>query len=214
MINIAIVEDSEDLRNSLVEILELSGKVKIKATYSNAEVAIMELPLIPVVDVVIMDLGLPEMSGDEAIKVLKPLMPNSLFLAFTVFDQDKKIWAALNAGATGYLLKTTSAIKLIEAIEDLHSGGAPMSPSVARKLIQVFQNNQLVSNVEKAEPPENHCLTNREYEILGLLATGMLYKEIADKLFISLGTVKQHLSKTYQKLHVKNKVEAINKLSL
>lgn len=215
-IKIAVIEDIEDLRNDLVEILNMSGQITCIADFSNAEDAIdsftaVDCELIP--DVVIMDIGLPEISGNQAVRLLKPLMPATQFMIFTVYDDDDKVWDALSAGAAGYLLKTTSPDKIIEAIIELHEGGSPITPSVARKLVKVFQQKQEEEQIKKTEnQTSQNTLSPREFEVLKLISEGFLYKEIAEKLFISIGTVKQHIHKSYQKLHVNNKVEAINKL--
>ena len=211
-IKIAVVEDIEDLRNDLVEILNMSEQINCIADFSNAEDAIKELVILAP-DVVIMDIGLPEMSGNQAVRILKPLMPKTQFLIFTVYDDDDKVWDALNAGAMGYLLKTTAPDKIIEAIIELHEGGSPITPSVARKLVKVFQKKQQEEQTKQTENQiSQNTLSPREFEVLKLISEGFLYKEIAEKLFISIGTVKQHIHKSYQKLHVNNKVEAINKL--
>ncbi len=214
MIKISIVEDITDIRESIAEIISWTDNMQVEGAFSNAEDAIQNLPQI-VPDIVIMDIGLPEMSGNEAVRLLKPLLPSTQFLIFTVYDDDEKVWDALNTGATGYLLKTATPEKIIEALDELYLGGSPMSPSIARKIVKIFQNQpkkEEITAVQNNKLEANNLISKREYEILELIAKGLLYKEIAEKLFISIGTVKQHLHNSYQKLHVNNKIEAINKL--
>ena len=214
---ISIVEDITDIRESLQEIIGWADNMQVEGVFSNAEDAIQNLTQI-VPDIVIMDIGLPEMSGNDAVRILKPLLPSTQFLIFTVYDDDEKVWDALNAGATGYLLKTATPDKIIEALDELYLGGSPMSPAIARKIVKIFQNQPKKEEIIPVLPVNTHKLdannsiSKREYEILELIAKGLLYKEIAEKLFISVGTVKQHLHNSYQKLHVNNKIEAINKL--
>ena len=125
-------------------------------------------------------------------------------MMFTVYENDEKVFEALKAGASGYLLKNTGLVQLIEALKELQNGGSPMSSNIARKLVTLFRQQQ-----RDAEPLK--MLSNRENEILHLLAKGLLYKEIADQLCISTGTVRQHIHKVYEKLHVQNRTEALNK---
>ena len=155
-------------------------------------------------DVVIMDINMPGMSGIECIRKIKDDCPGTQFMIFTIYENDEKIFDALAAGASGYMLKKTSAEKMIEAIKELHNGGSPMSSMVARKVIGHFnESNNKASDY----------LTNKENEILVLLSKGFLYKEIASKLSITIGTVTQHIHNIYEKLHVSNKTEAINKMN-
>lgn len=154
-------------------------------------------------DVVIMDINMPGMSGIDCIRTIKSDCPATQFMIFTIYENDEKIFDALAAGASGYLLKKTPSEKIIEAIKELHQGGSPMSTPIARKVINHFK---------ETKSPGHESLTNKENEILTLLSKGFLYKEIAAKLSISVGTVTQHIHNIYEKLHVSNKTEAINKL--
>ena len=154
-------------------------------------------------DVVIMDINMPGMSGIDCIRAIKTKCPATQFMIFTIYENDEKIFDALAAGASGYLLKKTPSEKIIEAIKELHQGGSPMSTPIARKVINHFK---------ETKSPGHESLTNKENEILTLLSKGFLYKEIAAKLSISVGTVTQHIHNIYEKLHVSNKTEAINKL--
>jgi len=153
---------------------------------------------------VIMDINLPGMSGIECIRQVKKKVPRTQFMMFTVYENDEKVFEALKAGASGYLLKNTGLLQLIEALKELYNGGSPMSANIARKLVNIFQE-------EHADEEPTTGLSKRENEILQLLSKGLLYKEIADKLGISTGTVRQHIHKIYEKLHVQNRTEAINK---
>ncbi len=202
-ISIAIVEDLDEVRNGLKSFLSLSKGFAVLATFKTAEEALVDIPVLKP-DIVIMDINLPGMNGIECIRQVKTKVPATQFMMFTVYENDEKVFEALKAGASGYLLKNTGLLQLIEALKELHSGGSPMSANIARKLVTVFRENE-----KKAEPVE--ALSARENEILLLLSKGLLYKEIADQLSIATGTVRQHIHKIYEKLHVENRTEAINK---
>ena len=154
-------------------------------------------------DVVIMDINLPGMNGIECIKKVKLSCPNTQFIMFTIYENDEKVFEALVAGASGYMLKKTPLSKIIESLIELHEGGAPMSMQIARKVIDKMRRNE--------SPSLNEDLTTRENEVLQCLAKGWLYKEIGTKLNISMGTVRQHIHNIYEKLHVQNRTEALNK---
>jgi DNA-binding NarL/FixJ family response regulator len=203
-ITIAIVEDLDEVRDGLKNFIGLSSDFKVLDTFKTAEEALYEIPRIQP-EIVIMDINLPGMSGIQCIKELKFKIPDTQFMMFTVYENDEKVFEALKAGASGYLLKNTGLVQLIEAIKELHNGGSPMSANIARKLVNVFQQN------ENNDLPELKMLTTRENEMLQLLAKGLLYKEIADQMSISVNTVKQHIHNIYEKLHVQNRTEAINK---
>jgi DNA-binding NarL/FixJ family response regulator len=202
-ITLAIVEDLDEVRDGLRNFISLSPDFKVLKTFKTAEEAIPDLPKLKP-DIVIMDISLPGMNGIECIRQVKAKCPLTQFMMFTVYENDEKVFEALKAGATGYLLKNTGLVQLIEALKELHNGGSPMSANIARKLVTLFREQQ-----QKAEPLE--ALSNRENEILQLLAKGLLYKEIADQLAISVSTVRQHIHHIYEKLHVQNRTEAINK---
>lgn len=200
-IKIVILEDDTEVRNGLIEILTNLPNFIVLEAYSNAEDFINQIPdLIP--DIVIIDIGLPGMSGIECVKKLKPLYPKMLFLMWTVFDDDEKIFDALCAGASGYILKNNTPENILQAIQDIAQGGSPMSANIARKVVASFHQK----TVSKQE------LTKREMEMLELLSKGYRYKEIADKLFISIDTVRTHIRNIYEKLHVNSKLEAVNKV--
>jgi len=203
IINVAIVEDNEEVREYLEAALIEEPQINLLASYVNGNDAVSFMSNHQV-DVVVMDIGLPDRSGITCVKELKDKGLEVEFLMHTVFDSSHQVFEALKNGATGYMLKNTPRAKLIDAIVEVANGGAPMSPTIARKVAEYFDERK--ANLEIASK-----LTNREYQILGLLSKGKLYKEIAQELGITIGTVKQHNHKIYQKLHVQNKTEAINK---
>jgi DNA-binding NarL/FixJ family response regulator len=204
-IKIAILEDLKDVAAHLQMIFNREEDMTCTQVYMNAEDAMHFLVANPV-DILIVDIGLPRASGIDAIRYLTEHCPSMQYCMFTVYEDDDKIFNSLQAGAKGYILKGAPADRILTAVRELHEGGSPMSPIIARKLLNVFQKLQ-VTPVVAALP-----LTSRELEILQHLSRGLLYKEIGDKLGITTGTVKQHLHKIYDKLQVSNRTEAINKL--
>lgn len=202
-ISIAIVEDLDEVREGLKQFISLNPEFKVSDVYKTAEEALYEIP-VHKPDIVIMDINLPGMNGIECIRQVKAKSPSTQFMMFTVYENDEKVFDALKAGASGYLLKNTGLVQLIEALKELHRGGSPMSSNIARKLVTVFRQQE--NNMASME-----MLSHRENEILQLLSKGLLYKEIAEQLSISTSTVRQHIHKIYEKLHVQNRTEAINK---
>ena len=202
-INVAIVEDLEEIRDALQSYISIDKEMRLTGCFANAEDATRELPELQP-DLVVMDINLPGMSGIECIRQVKPLCPDCQFMMFTVYEDDEKVFEALKAGASGYMLKKHGSQRIIEALKELYDGGSPMSADIARKVVSAFHDN------EKHSAPNYH-LTRREYDILQLLAKGMLYKEIAQQISISNNTVKQHIHNIYEKLHVQNRTEALNK---
>jgi DNA-binding NarL/FixJ family response regulator len=202
-ITLAIVEDLDEVRDGLKNFISLSTNFKVLDTFKTAEEAAHDLPSLKP-DIVIMDINLPGMNGIECIRQIKDKIPRTQFMMFTVYENDEKVFEALKAGASGYLLKNTGLVQLIESLKELHNGGSPMSSNIARKLVTLFRS-------EQKETKNLDVLSNRENEILQLLAKGLLYKEIADQLSISVSTVRQHIHHIYEKLHVQNRTEAINK---
>ena len=202
-ITIVIVEDLDEVRDGLKNFLALSTEFRILDTFKTAEEAVYDIPRLKP-DIVIMDISLPGMNGIECIRQVKDRSPSTQFMMFTVYENDEKVFEALKAGASGYLLKNTGLLHMSEALKELYIGGSPMSANIARKLVSVFRDN--AKDVDELE-----TLSSRENEILKLLAKGLLYKEIADQLGISTNTVRQHIHKIYEKLHVQNRTEAINK---
>lgn len=204
-IKLVIVEDLEEVTEGLSEFIRRDAELQLIATFRTAEAAALELPLIKP-DIVIMDINLPGITGIECIKQVKKTGASMQFMMFTVYENNDQVFEALKAGATGYLLKKTAPPQIIEAIKDLYNGGSPMSATIARKLVTIFQEQPKGTNNEAS------VLTNRERDVLECLAKGMLYKEIAEQLGISFHTVRQHIRKMYEKLHVQNKTEALNKV--
>ena len=201
-IRVAIVEDLAEVRNGLVELVAADKELSIIGSFENAESAVQKLPVLQA-DIVLMDINLPGMSGIDCIRSIKQKCPSTQFMMFTVYENDEKVLQALQAGAAGYLLKRTDPLRIIESIKELNQGGSPMSSSIARKVLNIF--------IHEKKRTKKEILSNRENEVLELLADGLLYKEIADKLFISHGTVRQHIHNIYEKLHVSNRTEAVNK---
>jgi DNA-binding NarL/FixJ family response regulator len=206
MITIAIVEDLDEVREGLKHFLSLDPDLRVIGVYRDAAEAIGGIVLTPP-DIAIMDINLPGMSGIDCIVEIRKHTTDTQFMMFTVYENDEKVFQALNAGASGYILKSTGLPHIIEALKELYGGGSPMSANIARKLVNAFQ-----KNTKDASGGAIDVLTAREMEILQLLAQGLLYKEIADRLSISTHTVRQHIHRIYEKLHVQNRTEAINKL--
>ncbi|MEO5947542.1 MAG: response regulator transcription factor [Chitinophagaceae bacterium] len=204
-ITICIVEDLEEVRNGMTSLLTLDNRFEVLATFNDAEKATKELSSWQP-DIVIMDINLPGMNGIECIKKIKPQCLNTQFMMFTIYEDDEKVFEALAAGASGYLLKKTPFEKITESLLELHSGGSPMSTQIARKVINRLRNKEKTGNIE--------ILSIRENEVLQQLAKGLLYKEIAGKLSITTGTVRQHIHNIYEKLHVQNRTEAINRMNI
>jgi len=202
-ITLAIVEDLDEVRDGLKNFISLSQDFKILDTFKTAEEAAYELPKLKP-DIVIMDINLSGMNGIECIRQIKDKTPGTQFMMFTVYENDEKVFEALKAGASGYLLKNTGLVQLIESLKELYNGGSPMSANIARKLVTLFRS-------EQKETANLEALSNRENEILQFLSKGLLYKEIAEQLSISVSTVRQHIHHIYEKLHVQNRTEAINK---
>jgi len=203
-IKVSIVEDLPEIMEGLISLLTEDDRFEVMPCYASAETAADELPAWQP-DIAVMDINLPGMSGIECIRKIKSACPHTQFMMFTIYEDDEKVYEALTVGASGYLLKKTPFPKIIESIVELYDGGAPMSTQIARKVIQTFQQ-------KNAQDESRNLLSPKESEVLNLLAKGFLYKEIGDKLSISVNTVKQHIHKIYQKLHVSNRTEAINKV--
>ncbi|RLJ30765.1 LuxR family two component transcriptional regulator [Chryseobacterium sp. 7] len=204
-ISIAIVEDEKNYNNALKKVINYQQDMKVIAQFFDGNDAMQNLPDISP-DVVMMDIQLQDMLGIEIIERLRKEMPNTQFIMCTSFDDDEKIFNSLKAGAMGYLVKGESMDKILSSIRDVYNGGAPMSFSIARRVLKHFERSL-------AEIKGFDELTEREKEVLELLSEGLLYKEIADKKCISIDTVKKHVGNIYRKLHVNNKVEAINKFN-
>ena len=199
-ITVSIVEDNLGTRTNLVKLLGGETRLRLLNAYATAEEGLRDIPVNPP-DVALVDIKLPGMSGVECVTKLKAQLPALRVLILTTYQESDLIFNCLRAGANGYLLKDMPAAELIQAIEEVHSGGAPMSMQIARKVVAYFHEI-------KAPADDMGKLTQREQEILALLAQGYLYKEIADKLGISLNTMKSHQREIYEKLHVQSRTEA------
>ncbi|HNW90212.1 MAG TPA: response regulator transcription factor [Bacteroidales bacterium] len=204
MINVCIVEDDNELRKTIEGIIEKSADCCLLKGFSNAEEFMQDLNKMHP-DVVVMDIELPGMNGISCVKAAREKYPEIQFVMFTIFDDDESVFQSLCAGATGYLLKNSLPEKIIAGIVEIHAGGSPMSPQIARRVIEQFSIKHKVSS-------EINVLSQREREILDLLAKGFRYKEIADKLFISVETVRTHIRNIYDKLHVNSRTDALNKV--
>ncbi|MFN8242741.1 MAG: response regulator transcription factor [Ferruginibacter sp.] len=208
-IKIAIVDDNSVLLHQLSENLSAAGIIDVLFTASNGSDLMSKLvhaEKLP--DLILMDIEMPVMNGIEATKVITQETGIKV-LILTVFDNDDKIFEAIKAGASGYLLKDSKSIRIVNAIEDVMDGGAPMSPHIASKTLALLRNNGLTS--ESVENPADYNLSERECQLLELLVSGLTYKQIGEKLFISHGTVRKHIENIYGKLRIHTKLEAVNK---
>jgi DNA-binding NarL/FixJ family response regulator len=202
-IKVAIVEDDEGIRSSFSALLRRAKDIKLAGEYANGESALQEIPkLLP--DVVLMDINLPGMKGYECVRQLKAVHPSVQFLMLTVYEDSDSLFNSLKAGASGYLLKRTASARLLEAIRDVHSGGSPMTPQLARRVVQFF------SKPADGQSPVSR-LTAGEKEFLDQLANGYAYKEIAERMKISIDTVRSYVRTVYEKLHVHSRTEAVVK---
>ena len=205
-ISVCIVDDNRELRNALEEIISMSEGYKCQATLGTPEEAMHQLPILKP-DVVLMDINLGSTeSGIDVVRNLKPRIPGTNFMMCTVYEENEKIFEALSAGASGYILKKTDPAKMLDAIRELYAGGAPMSSQIARKVVAAFQ-----KPAPGKEDQQLDVLSSREREILEHLSRGLMYKEIAAELFLSPETVRKHVYHIYEKLHVNNRVAAVNK---
>ena len=203
-LKVAVVDDHREVREGLAALINSAPVFKCIAACANAEEALVGLPTWQP-DVVLMDIKLPGMSGIDCIRELKRRIPRTQILMLTVVDDHDRIFRSLAAGASGYLVKKTSPAKLLEAIREVHEGGSPMSSQVARRVVEEFQ---------KPAPSEDPSqkLTDMEMELLQLLARGLLYKEIAERLQIGVAALTSRIHRIYDKLHVRSRSEAVLKL--
>jgi len=191
MISVGLIEDTENYSAAVASLLLLSDDLQLAGVWNNAETALLK------------DIQLPGMNGIECIRRLKIDCPNIQFMILTVFEEDEKIFEALNAGATGYLLKSAPPEMIFNSIKEIHNGGSPMSPGIARKIIRHFQ-PAVIKDGEQ-------IFTAREIQVLDLMSEGKLVKEIATSLDVSVHAIKKHIKNIYHKMHVQNKVEAVMK---
>jgi DNA-binding NarL/FixJ family response regulator len=202
-IKVSIVDDEADLRENIAAYVDAAKGFQCVSVWSSAEEALGQLPK-EKPDVILMDINLGGMSGIECVRQLKPEMPETQIVMLTVFEDTEKIFSALSAGASGYLLKRMAPAKLLEAISDVHQGGSPMSAPIARKVVQSLQSPAS----QRSEIAE---LSPREREVLDGLAEGQAYKQIADTLGVSIHTVRNYIRRIYEKLHVRSCGEAVAK---
>lgn len=200
IIKIAIIDDDREIRDGLFWMLSNTGGFICTGKYPDCGEAMKDLGKNPA-DVLLMDIGLPGKTGIECVKLIKDEFPKIEILMLTVYDDDEKIFQSIKAGAIGYILKKTQTEKLIAGIKEASQGGSPMSPEVARKVLGYFMENSLKKISSE--------LSERETQILESLIDGLSYKAIADKLFLSVHTVRFHLHNIYKKLHVKSRAEAV-----
>ena len=202
-IKVAIVEDDEGIRSSLASLIRRAPNLKLVGDFPNAEAAVKEIPNCAP-NVVLMDINLPGMNGVECVRQLKAAVPTTQFLMLTVYEDSDSLFNSFKAGASGYLLKRTASARLIEAIHDVHAGGSPMTPQLARRVVQFLSQ-------PAQENPDIPRLTPGEKEFLDQLAKGYAYKEIADRMNISIDTVRSYVRTVYEKLHVHSRTEAVVK---
>jgi len=205
MINVAIVEDNNTIREGLAALINGTNDYSCVGSFPDCEKFLTNLPKTNI-DVVLMDIGLPGVNGIEGVKRAKQINPDLNILMLTVYEESNVVFEALCAGACGYLVKKTPPSRLLEAIKDIYEGGSPMSSHIARQIISVFHQKKTFN--------EHHPisdLTQREKEVLTLLADGNNYQEIADKIFISVDTVRHHIRNIYRKLHAHSQSEAVAK---
>ncbi len=199
---IAIVEDNTGVRESLAVLIEGTAGFRCVGKYANAEAALEQLPQ-NWPDIILMDINLPQMSGIECVAKVKAIKPAVHVVMLTVHVDSEQIFKSLKAGASGYLIKQTSPVEILDALSDVLRGGAPMTNTIARKVVLFFQ--------QKTSPDETGSLTKRELEILTNLAKGYQYKEIAELIGINILTVRTHIHHIYEKLQVRSRTEAVVK---
>jgi DNA-binding NarL/FixJ family response regulator len=206
VIKVVIVDDEADLRENIAGFIDAAKGFRCVNAYASAEEALARIAENQP-DVVLMDINLGGMSGIECVRHLKPRMPAAQIVMLTVFEDTEKIFSALAAGASGYLLKRLAPAKLLEAIREVHEGGSPMSAPIARKVVQSLQ--------KKPTPVDASAeLSPREREVLNGLAEGQAYKQIADRLGVSIHTVRNYIRRIYEKLHVQSRTEAVAKFMM
>ena len=200
---VVVVEDDRQLREQLLELLGTAPDIQCVGAFASGEEALKEIPALKP-SVVLMDIQLPRMSGIRCVAELKRLLPELRVIMVTVYEDSDRIFKALKAGANGYLLKSSHALQILEAVRDAHDGGAPISSHIASKVVEHFHTIGPL-------PEEDTNLTPREEQVLGLLSSGFIYKEIADKMNIKVTTVRYFVQNVCQKLHVRNRLEAVAK---
>lgn len=203
-IRVSIVEDDSSIRETLRSLFIFEDGMEAFTVHSTAEDALLRLrENCP--DVVIMDINLPGQSGIDCVRQMSQYCTRSQFLMYTVHDDDHRVFEALKAGANGYILKSSTPDEILTAVRELNEGGSPMSAHVARRVVTQLR------PVKQERNSSGDLLSTRENEVLALLAEGLLYKEIGVRLGITVGTIKQHIHRIYEKMHVQNRTEAVNR---
>jgi DNA-binding NarL/FixJ family response regulator len=203
MVKVLIYEDNPQLREGLTMLIDGSEDFKVLAAYKNCMNAVDEVEAFNP-DVVLMDIDMPGRTGIEALKLIREVNPHVKILMLTVFDDNKNVFEAIRSGANGYILKKTPPSRLLEYIGEAASGGAPMTASIASQVLRMFSEVHRASN-------DDYNLSDREKQVLQLLVNGYSYKMIAAEMFIAIDTVRSHIKKIYEKLHVNSKSEAVAK---
>ena len=203
VIRVSVVEDVLGVRESIVHFLDEAEGIRCVSQHGSAEEALAELPSVKP-EVVVMDIQLPKMDGIDCVRRLKALLPGTQVLMLTVYEDSDRIFKALLAGASGYLLKSVSSEELVAAVRDIKTGGSPLNTLIARKVVQFFQ-------TQPPAPNSGARLSSREEEVLALLAKGLYYKQIADMLGVTMDTIRKHCHHIYEKMHVSSRTEAVVK---
>jgi DNA-binding NarL/FixJ family response regulator len=207
-ITVAIVEDDARIRRSLAAMLDTAGDIVCVGQFANAEEALLKVPTLKP-RVIFMDIHLPGKSGVECVREIAGTEPKPQIVMLTSYDDSDAIFSSLSAGACGYLLKPIRTAQLIAAVRDVFAGGAPMSGQIARRVVEAFSRPA----AKPASSPPTAALSERETQILQLLSEGYLYKEISDKLAISYSTVRTHIERIYEKLHVQSRAQAVARMN-
>lgn len=204
-ISVVIFDDSKNIRDAIATLIASTEEMRLAGSFADPRDLKQQLETTKP-DVVLMDIDMPYINGIEAVKSIKENFPDIPVMMLTVFDDDDRIFNSIRAGAVGYMLKNTNPSKLIDAIREVNAGGAPMTPSIARKVMELFQSQR-----NQADTAENYNLSEREKDVLRLLVDGKAYKMISDELGISYETVRTHMKHIYDKLHVASMTEAVAK---
>lgn len=202
-IKVAVFDDSDTIRDSITMLLDDSKELVLVGSYSHC-LDVVDNIRDTNPDVVIMDIDMPGMNGVEGVRLIRENFTAVQILMFTVFDDEEKVFAAIKSGAAGYILKNAEPVQLVQAVIEVYNGGAPMTPGIARKVLQQFQ-------TFLPEEKTDYHLSNREKEVLALLVSGLSYKMISASLNITYDTVRAHMKKIYEKLHVASMTEAVAK---
>lgn len=204
-IKVSIVDDDDGIRSSIASLVRRANTLELLGDYPDAETAAKEIPLrIP--DVVLMDINMPGKNGVECVRNLKPILPRTQFLMLTVYEDSEMLFNSFRAGASGYLLKRTAPARLVEAIHEIHTGGSPITPQIARRLVQFFSAPSKTNEDDLVAR-----LTANEREFLAHLSNGYTYKEIAECMKTSIDNVRSYVRVVYEKFHVHSRTEAVVK---